>query len=116
MASKFDRVNFQPIIVPLDGGTDYPDFLSSSYLNIVKYITTSRIHVVTQDEEANLQLISYNYYKTISLWWIIGMYNGIINPFFEVVAGTYINIPDLVSIETYIRNQSASQAGVISLP
>jgi hypothetical protein len=37
--------------------------------------------------------ISYIYYGTISLWWLICKFNGIKNPFTDILPGRIIKIP-----------------------
>jgi hypothetical protein len=43
--------------------------------------------------------ISYKFYNTTTLWWMIANYNGIFDPFEELVVGEKIKIvkPELVS-------------------
>ena len=43
--------------------------------------------------------ISFMFYNTTTLWWLIANYNGILNPFTELVIGEKIKIvkPELVS-------------------
>lgn len=55
-----------------------------------------QIHVVQMGEEKNLPLISFLYYGTVELWWLIAEANDIGDPF-DVHAGDTLVIPDLVS-------------------
>src|SRR5574343_529251 len=55
-----------------------------------------KIHVVQMGEEKNFPLISFLYYGTVELWWLIAEANDIGDPF-DVHAGDTLVIPDLVS-------------------
>lgn len=37
--------------------------------------------------------ISYNFFKTIRLWWLLCKFNGVVDPFSELVPGVSIRIP-----------------------
>ena len=43
--------------------------------------------------------ISYRFYNTTALWWMIANYNGVLDPFTELVVGDKIKIvkPELIS-------------------
>lgn len=36
--------------------------------------------------------ISYKYYGTVNLWWVIALFNEVVNPFEELEVGTNISI------------------------
>lgn len=42
--------------------------------------------------------VSYKAYGTTTLYWLVGYYNGIIDPF-EVTPGTTLKVPDAGSVE-----------------
>lgn len=43
--------------------------------------------------------ISYRFYNTTALWWLVANYNGVLNPFTELIVGEKIKIikPELIS-------------------
>lgn len=45
-----------------------------------------------------LDLVSYDYYKTSRLWWVIAVANNIQNPFEKIEVGKILRIPSLHSI------------------
>lgn len=53
-----------------------------------------RLHEVKAGEVNNLPLISYIYYKTVRLWWLIAARNEIYDPF-DIPAGMSLIIPDI---------------------
>ena len=55
-------------------------------------------HTVTQMDAGRLDLISYKYYQTPELWWVLATANGLFFPADELVAGMILRIPDLNQI------------------
>jgi len=55
------------------------------------------IYQMTAGEVNRLDLISYRFYKTVELWWVIAQANGIGNPR-RVPAGTVLKIPPIEQI------------------
>ena len=54
--------------------------------------SADKIHEVKAGEENRLDLISYNYYGSPLLWWVIAEASDITNPF-NVPIGTLLRIP-----------------------
>ena len=52
-------------------------------------------HTVTQADAGRLDLISYEYYKTPELKWVIASVNGIFFPAEEIVENLVLRIPDI---------------------
>ena len=52
--------------------------------------------------------ISYNYYGTIELWWIICKFNDILNPVLLPVEGSKIKIPTREVAETIVEAMKKS--------
>lgn len=59
-----------------------------------------RLHQVELSEQGRLDLISYRYYNTTHLWWVIAKASDIYNPL-EVKEGDILRIPTLDSIYGY---------------
>jgi hypothetical protein len=60
----------------------------------------------------NLPLLSYKYYNTTTLYWVIAVYNGIIDPF-GIRHGTLIKIPDYTEITQALADiKSKKKQGV----
>ena len=73
---------------------------------------------IDDSTEHRLDLISYENYNSVSYWWIIGLVNGVIDPFTELPAGREILILPLPMIEQYHqlirslkRKQSIASSG-----
>ena len=48
--------------------------------------------------------ISFKFYKTIKLWWLICKVNNIVNPFAELIPGKYIKILDISIIDNILSS------------
>ena len=91
-------------IINILGYTDYND---ETIVNIFKKfsIHQSRLLSVNFYDEYIVQstdrwdTISYQAYNTTALWWVVANYNGVLDPFEELVVGEKIKIikPELVS-------------------
>lgn len=103
MAGKFDRERLYPVIDR--DNTQVLDFVLFDFRYINQFLSTKsfRQHQVTSIEEGRLDLISYNEYGTVELWWLIGMINGIVDPFVDVTVGLLLNIPAITDIESYLQ-------------
>lgn len=115
-AGKFSRVNLKTVIVPdVDdplGSEEYLSLLDGTYTQFMRALILTDNHTVQMDEVANLPLIAFRWYKNINLWWLIGMVNGIIDPYLEITAGKIIRMPSLSSIEDYFRQVKKAQANL----
>lgn len=61
---------------------------------------SDRLHQVEVSEEGRLDLISYRYYNTSHLWWVIAKASDIYNPL-EVKEGDILRVPTMDSIYGY---------------
>jgi len=70
------------------------DFLSNDFVEKLKKLNYSTI------EEDNLDALALKHYSDLDLWWVIALYNDIIDPF-EVNS---VKIPDMVSVKSLIKD------------
>lgn len=68
-----------------------PLFIKTFVDIIPSYIDGEISHIVTEKEINRMDLISWKYYKTPELFWIILAVNDILNPF-EISEGTVLRI------------------------
>jgi len=98
MLKEYERTNFIKTYAKQKDFSDlsaiYLDYLGASYVDAIKKITTYSTLTITQELEHRLDLISLKAYGISDLWWVIAMYNGIINNFYDVVQGKKLKIPD----------------------
>ena len=48
-------------------------------------------------------LISYQMYQTVEYWWLILMYNQVLDPFSELKVGDLLYIPNMLDIYEYYK-------------
>jgi nucleoid-associated protein YgaU len=81
-----------------------------SYFNISKTLTFDNIQDIPEQYYTLYELtesdtwtgISYTHYGTISLWWLICKFNGIVNPFIEITPGKVIMIPNKKLVDSIL--------------
>lgn len=113
MSNRYSRTQLLEKI-EVSGADDYLSFLSGRYNRFLVLLKTKKSITVTTTNEMRLEAIAFREYGTIHLWWVIGVFNGVINPFREVVAGTKLNIPTLESINDYFDTVKREQLGTAS--
>lgn len=89
--------------------TDQDDFYFYNLLQTIHFPQNLpdvffKIHYVTYNE--TWPVISYKYYNTTKLWWVIALANNIINPINSITPGDPIKIPN-PSIVSEILTQIA---------
>lgn len=52
----------------------------------------------------NLQLLAYSYYGDVRLWWVIGYWNSIVDPFETLTPGTPLRFPSLQRLALKVLN------------
>lgn len=91
--------NIQSIVGTYDPG-DIPaqmlDFFDPVFTDLMNNI--SNPYVFEVDGAISLPIVSYRFYGTTSLWWLIAMYNGLLYPT-DVEAGNVLYIPKIENVE-----------------
>ncbi len=82
------RYNFAVLYLDKKNGSFYG---TRQPLNLRQH-PTDLFFQVTDASCKRLDLIAYQYYRDVRLWWVIAEVNNIINPF-EVKSGTILRIP-----------------------
>jgi hypothetical protein len=79
----------------LDIFTNYPilDFLENNFVNDLKKIK----NFVEDNNSKNLDFLAKKYYNNVGWWWVIALYNDIVDPF--NVDLDIIKIPDFFEVE-----------------
>ena len=112
----FRRSTHMPLMrVPSSSGSEtvtYRDraralfFLERNDIRIK--ITTFQLHTVTELDEFAAPTIAQRYYDNHEYWWVICLYNDIIDPTTELYAGKNIRIPDQRELERYLSQSLVS--------
>ena len=84
--------------------SDILNILENSFVDELKKIKSYEVELNSK----NLDLISLEYYNDASLWWIIALYNDIVDPF--NVTNKEIKVPNFFEVNSlysdYIINES----------
>lgn len=102
---KLDKYNFANLF-------DVVELGEKSYFNIGKTIVFENVEYIPEGSYYVYEVkfgdswtnISYKYYNTIKLWWIICKFNSIENPFEELQPGIIIKIPNENLVQTVLTN------------
>jgi nucleoid-associated protein YgaU len=63
---------------------------------------TDSYHTIRHGQENRLDLVSFRYYRTPELWWIIMVANDILSPFDDIESGQVLRIPSLDTVTVYL--------------
>lgn len=93
-SKSLDKYDFANVFEVINKG-------EKSYFNLCKVvkfnsdeIDESMVDYYEVLENDTWTIISYKFYKTIKLWWLICKFNEIENPFDKIETGTIIKIPN----------------------
>lgn len=79
-----------------DTQSSYDSVLNNDFNFDKSYNCT--IYVVPASSVVFFPNLAYIYYGDKSLWWVIAMLNGILNPLAEIPGGTKIYVPDKMEV------------------
>lgn len=114
---KYSRTNFMeeiPVLVGKGKARTYVnilDRLDEKYIEIVNNTVSSKSYTVSDGD--NLPNISWKFYQTTTLWWIIARVNGIVDPL-SIKSGDILRIPDFNSINTNVSVSNTSNIGTVT--
>ena len=78
------------------------DPLRDTSFSALRTIVANQSFLVTQKERARPDLISFKFYETTDLWWVILIYNNIFSAF-EIYEGVELEIPNLSTINDILN-------------
>jgi len=78
------------------------DFLWNSLSDFTTEYAVDYYRIVANDS-MRPDLISYKCYGTVDFWWLILVFNGIENPFTDLVEGMILQIPNKLDIYNFQR-------------
>lgn len=85
------------------------DYLSARYKNLRFLVEPTNIYVVTSADEANLFGIAFSVYGDRDYWWVLGVYNGILDPIGGVYPGLTLQIPNLSKVNALLSSTTINQ-------
>jgi|AntDeeMinimDraft_5_1070356.scaffolds.fasta_scaffold101836_1 hypothetical protein len=87
----------------VDGNSEL-DYINTAIIDMD--LTYTEKFVVNQTLQFRIDLISYRFYNTFDLGWLICDYNNIMDPFDEIVVGKELLIPDLGEYYSFFNANS----------
>lgn len=100
--NTYSRFNNHPVYQDTDTGDK---FIGAWRPPDIPYKSSDKTIQITQENAFRPDIISYTYYNTPLLGWVICYVNGIINPWDKktgLVPGLTIRIPDITTITTVL--------------
>jgi len=96
-----NRTRFYQIVI--NNSINELDYLNNTLSNFdLRYDVT--YYRVNEHESCRPDLISYTFYNTPMYWWVILLINGILDPFTELIEGVVLEIPSILDIYEFYRN------------
>ena len=87
------------------------DHLKASFNDMFDRSIAYEEFIVAEDTAGRLDLISWKAFQTVDYWWVIGYYNGIINPLYEVTPGRVLKIPSRNDVDFSLQAGLQRQVG-----
>ncbi len=115
--SRINLMNPVTVSVPNPFKPNFPiqeillDRLSTRYVDIMKYLNSYTNYTWTG---IKITTLSYQYYQTTTLWWLILMYNGLSHPL-ELTPGMLLKIPLPSQVTSYFSLNTAKTGTQIVL-
>lgn len=91
-----------------EDGAPVMDYLSTNYLNVKFMLRARDTYQVTDSDACNLPGIAFKVYGDKNYWWIIGLYNGIVDPITDLEPGLVLQLPSLADINALFSKQDAT--------
>jgi hypothetical protein len=106
---SYDRTSFKTAYsLP---GYSLLDHLQGSYIRLIRSLNTDQYHTILPEEEGDLPKLAYKFFGTTEAWWIIGVFNGVINPFDDLPSGKVIKIPNISNADFYVKEAKRKSVG-----
>lgn len=84
---------------------DRLNYLSAKYKNITFRIEPKQHFTVTHADTANAPGLAHLIYGDKGYWWVLCMYNGILDPLEEIAPGRMLKLPSLSDINNFLTSQ-----------
>ena len=98
---SYKKVAIDSITVELDS--------LSVYFSKQSLIREPAVHRITVAEEGRPDIIAAKYYGNWSYWWVVMVFNDIMDPFEELLAGSVITLPveeDIILLVNKFKKQN----------
>lgn len=90
-----------------DTGYCFPDYINSGFLHKVRQLEPVGTYIIIDEKRPDL--ISWDIYNRVDLWWVILIYNGLTIE--GLLPGVIVKYPSLTDLEVIIHNLTAQAKG-----
>lgn len=93
------------------------DYLSAKYKNLRFILPANQSYVISTRDKANAPGLAFQFYGDRGYWWVICLYNGILDPINGFEPGMVIQLPTLADINALLSSQDTQQlaASVVTI-
>lgn len=88
----------------VNNGKQYIDISTLGDISFKKS-SNDRYHRIEDRDINRIDLISYRYYGSVYLWWVIALANDIMDPLLGLSVGSIIRIPDITVVLTELAKR-----------
>lgn len=100
---KLDKYDFANLFNVINKGENsYFNLCKNIYIDNVQYLSSDMVETYTIVDDDSWSSISYKFYRTYKLWWLICKVNDVKNPFYELIPGKEIKIPSKEMMESIL--------------
>lgn len=85
------------------------DYLSAKYKNIKQILKPTQSYTLTSSDAANAPGIAFTVYGDVNYWWVVCLYNGILDPISGLEPGVVLQLPSLADINALLSSQDDLQ-------
>lgn len=102
--SRLDKYDFSNLFNVINKGEkSYFNLCKNIYFDNVEFLSSNEVSDYVILENDTWTNISYKFFNTYKLWWLICKFNNIKNPFDELIPGNIIKIPSREIIDTIME-------------
>lgn len=87
---------------------DRLNYLSAKYKNVKYRLVPKQQYTVTHVDTANAPGLAHAIYGDKGYWWILCLFNGILDPISEIAPGTVLRLPSMVDINNFLTSQEST--------
>ncbi len=100
---KLDNYDYANLFNVINKGEkSYFNLCKNIYFDNTQYLTSNDVEFYTIIDDDSWSSISYKFYRTYKLWWLICKFNNITNPFYELTPGKEIKIPSKEMVDSIL--------------
>ena len=82
------------------------DYVAARYKNLKWELRPEKTYRVSEQDRSNLPGIAFRMYGDVDYWWVIALFNGIIDPISDIAPPLVLLLPSQASINTFLSRSS----------